>query len=407
MASLIQRNGKYYLQWYVGKTIRRRSLKTDSLQVAKEHLRQFESAQARGFDNPLPTRTPIGEILDAYVSHIRTVKAAKSAQTDIYYLRQVFGTACPALEVTSRKLTPKRWKRPPKPGQDRRFKAPTIEVTYFEQVTTADLSTWLQSHVASRGLAPKTANRYREILTRLYNWAIKEGRVQMPGDRNPAAAITRHKETAPVISFLTLEQIDRQLSALKDHPQFQAMVALYIYAGLRREEALWLTISDIDLKSGPFGIIRVRAKTIKGEFWQPKTKINRAVPISRALRGYLNTWRPRITPERWCFPSPQGKRYDPDNFASDLARVQQQAGLKWTCLDFRHTFGSQLAQKGESLFKISTLMGNSPEICRRHYAALVPEALHTTVEFLPPQSVGKDPYTQTQPSERYKQAISS
>jgi hypothetical protein len=51
-------------------------------------------------------------------------------------------------------------------------------------------------------------------------------------------------------------------------------------------------------------------------------------------------------------------------------------------LDFRHTFGSQLAMKGESLYKISTLMGNSPEICRRHYAALISEELIDSVEFL-------------------------
>jgi hypothetical protein len=37
--------------------------------------------------------------------------------------------------------------------------------------------------------------------------------------------------------------------------------------------------------------------------------------------------------------------------------------------------------KGESLYKISSLMGNSPEICRLHYAALLPEALSDTVEF--------------------------
>jgi hypothetical protein len=45
------------------------------------------------------------------------------------------------------------------------------------------------------------------------------------------------------------------------------------------------------------------------------------------------------------------------------------------------TFGSQLAQNGVSLYKISTLMGNSPEICRRHYAALVPETMAAEVEF--------------------------
>ncbi len=38
--------------------------------------------------------------------------------------------------------------------------------------------------------------------------------------------------------------------------------------------------------------------------------------------------------------------------------------------------------KGESLYKIATLMGNSPEICRRYYAALIPEAMSDTVEFI-------------------------
>ena len=31
--------------------------------------------------------------------------------------------------------------------------------------------------------------------------------------------------------------------------------------------------------------------------------------------------------------------------------------------------------------EIATLMGNSPDICRRHYAALIPEAMHDVVEF--------------------------
>lgn len=37
--------------------------------------------------------------------------------------------------------------------------------------------------------------------------------------------------------------------------------------------------------------------------------------------------------------------------------------------------------KEGSLYKISTLMGNSPEICRRHHAALIPEALGDCVKF--------------------------
>jgi integrase len=154
-----------------------------------------------------------------------------------------------------------------------------------------------------------------------------------------------------------------------------------IYAGLRREELLWLTPDDIDWSAGSFGLIRVRAKTIDDAFWQPKTKVNRAVPISSSLRLYLDKWKLKGGKGTWLFPNSAGGRYDPDNFSSDLRAHNEAKGLHWTCLDYRHTFGSQLAMKGESLYKISKLMGNSPEICRRHYAALIPEEMGDAVEF--------------------------
>ena len=162
------------------------------------------------------------------------------------------------------------------------------------------------------------------------------------------------------------------------------MVAVYIYAGLRREEALWLTVDDIDLNAGKYGMIRAQAKTVAEESWQPKTKVNRVVPVSSTLRPYLERYKPRPVPGNWYFSTPQGERWNPDNFYHVLQDVNRKASLQWSCLDFRHTFGSQLAMKGESLYKISTLMGNSPEICRRHYAALIPESMIESVEFPAP-----------------------
>ena len=381
MASLKQRGSIYYIQYYLSGQQRRISTDTDNWQIAKEKLRQFESAQMRGDLNPLPTKTPIAEVVTAYVDHMRTTKTAKSAQTDIYYLRDAFGPICPALQVTSRKLSAKAKKRPPKEGQDRRRRAKVIEAQCFEHVATADVSAFISGQVQSRGLAPKTANRYREILCRLFNWAMEQRGVRMPGDKNPVAKVERYRERAPEIRFLTLAQIDEQLEALVNRPQLQAMVAVLIYAGLRREELLWLTLDDLDLSSGPFGMIRVRAKTIDGESWQPKTKVNRAVPISSTLRRYLDQYRRRITAGRWVFPSPDGCRWDCDNFSADLRARNLASHLPWGCLDYRHTFGSQLAMKGESLYKISKLMGNSPDICRRHYASLAPEELASSVEF--------------------------
>jgi integrase len=147
---------------------------------------------------------------------------------------------CEALQVTSRKLSPLAKKRPPKEGQDRRRRALVIEAPCFEQISTAHVSAFITGQVQSRGLAPKTANRYREILHRMFTWAMEEYGIRMPAERNPVGKVARYKERAPEIRFLTFSQIDEQLAALEDHPRLQTMVAVLIYAGLRREELLWL-----------------------------------------------------------------------------------------------------------------------------------------------------------------------
>ncbi len=105
MASLKKRGKNYYAQYYVGKRQKRICLQTSSLQVAREKARQLESAQFAGLDCPLPTKTRLPNILTRYVEHIRVTKTAKSAQTDVYYLRQMFGVICPALQINSRKTS--------------------------------------------------------------------------------------------------------------------------------------------------------------------------------------------------------------------------------------------------------------------------------------------------------------
>ena len=342
-------------------------------------------------------------MVGAYVDHIRTKKTAKSAQTDVYYLREAFGPCCDQIQITSRRVTSKSKKRPRKPGQDRRCKDRPIEADCIEAVTTTQIQQFIDARVRSRGLAPKTANRYREIICRIFNWALRQELIRMPNQLNPASRVERYKEQASKISYLTLLQIDEQLEVLRFKPQLQTMVAILIYAGLRREELLWLTLNDIDLsrRHGGHGLIKIRAKTIDGQSWQPKTAVNRAVPINSSLRAYLDRYTPPKTecPEPadgfkgWYFPSPGGRGHrfgggwwDPDNFSRDLRAAQVETSLAWTCLDYRHTFGSQLAQRGISLFKISALMGNSPDICRRHYASVAPEAMHDDIEFTREQS---------------------
>ena len=376
MACIKKRGNSYYAQYYIGTKQVRKNLYTENLQIAKEKLRQLESALYREVDIPLPTRTPLTKVLDEYVSHLSTVTTPRNIQKTVSYLRHTFGSICPSLEIKNRKISDKAVKR-----KAIRPIAP-IEVIYFEQITTADISRFIGSVIRSKGIKPKTANRYREILTRLYNWATSQNGIVLPGGKNPASAVERYKEDELEILYLSMPDIDAQLAALAGYPQLQTMVALYIYAGLRREEALWLTKRDVDLKAGKYGRINIRSKVIGDKSWKPKT-VNRTVPISSVLRSYLDRYIPIASDDNWFFQSPEGVWWHPDNFSRDLRNRNRENCLTWSCDEYRHTFGSHLAIKGESLFKISKLMGNSPEICRKHYATLSPESLIDSVEFLP------------------------
>ena len=374
-SSLKKRSGIYYLHYFENGMRKRMSLHTNSYRLAQEKQRQFDSARVRGEDTTLSTRTLLTTILPAYIHHMRVRYTANGFNADLSSLRGMFGPVCPELEHGRRSSNKLRV------TVDGRLREPFIVATYLEQITTAQISEFILERVSRHGLQPKTANRYRELMQRLLNWAVQERGVRMPGGINPATKVKRYAERAPQIRFLNKEQIKAQLQAVEKYPMLRAMVAMLIYAGLRREEALWLTQDDVDFSAGNQGVIRVQSKTVDGVFWEPKTKRNRIVPISKALRHYLDEYVPPQVPGNWFFSTPKGCRWHPDNFSQYLREINQAAGLKWGCLDFRHTFGSQLAMKGESLYKISAIMGNSPEICRKHYAALLPESLLQSVEF--------------------------
>ena len=68
----------------------------------------------------------------------------------------------------------------------------------------------------------------------------------MPGDKNPVAKVARYKESAPEIRFLTLAQIDEQLTRSQTVHSCKQWSRCLSMPELRREELLWLTHDDID-----------------------------------------------------------------------------------------------------------------------------------------------------------------
>ena len=127
------------------------------------------------------------------------------------------------------------------------MKGKHVNVTLLEHVSPEMVSRFISRRVREDGISAKTANRLREVLHRMFAYAIKEKGYRGPDGAgvNPIARVDRRQEPAAKIRFLELSDIDDQLRVLNEWPTLSAMVATYIYAGFRREEAIWLTMDTM------------------------------------------------------------------------------------------------------------------------------------------------------------------
>lgn len=390
MASIFKRGNVWWIKYAVGGKRVTKSLETDCERQARESKKKIEALCVMN-QLALPSSTPTTLALEAFCRHLKATGTRDGYKNDLSRLRGFFGPCCDALKLGSR-VPIKFRKEPTKEAIVGRQPGVDAPVRFLENINSLMISTHLNERVAEGEIKPKTANDYREIIQRFFNFAIEHLGYVSPDHRyrHPVEGVKRFKESAPEITWLTSEAIEAQLLVVAADPVIHAAVATSIFAGPRRTEVVWLRDEDVDLKRR---MIAIRAKTVEGVFWEPKTKRNRAIPISTRLESILREYlKTRSSGVGWFFPSPHGVRWDSDNYSQALSAINQKAGLSWSSLDFRHTFGSHLAQRGISLYKIATLMGNSPEICRRHYAALVPDAMHDDVEFagsLSPSVPGK------------------
>lgn len=212
MASIKKRGKTYYVQYYVNGKQKRINLRTTSLQIAKEKVRQIESAQLRQDDIPLPTKTLLSEIIGTYVVYLKARSAENNVRKIVSYLRGTFGPVCDCLKIKNKNIAKKAVKRPAS------GKLELLEISYLEQLTTMRVSEFLSNLVITKGISPKTVNHYRQIMLTMCNWAMTEGGVNFPGGKNPVMAVRCYKEINHDIRYLKLSEIDEQLKYLSGNP---------------------------------------------------------------------------------------------------------------------------------------------------------------------------------------------
>ncbi len=328
MASLYKRGRVWWLE-YVQQNGERvqKSLKTRDKKTAEFKQKETEVGLTKGTLVHLK-KSPFDEVLTEYEQYCTATKTRSTVQRDKSVLKQFLAQV------------------QPKPQ------------------TLADLThSQVEAHIVrlrKDGKAPKTINRFLEVIRALANWAIHQGYLA----ENPATKVKKLRVPKDPPRFLTSAEIDQLLTAAKDS-HLLPMIATGVYAGLRLGELLHLEWTDIDFDRK---VLTVQNKHELG--FGTKSKKFRTVPLNGRLAEILDPFK-KI--EGFCFPAEDGKRYasaPKRPYDAVLAKTGFK-GVGWHTL--RHTFASRLVQEGVSIYKVSQWLGHSSVQTTMIYAHLMPE----------------------------------
>ena len=191
MASIFKRGkkGTWWIKYYTNGRQIYYSLKTTNERVARRVKREIEGEEAKG-ELVAPSQTPVPSFLEDFCKFLSTIRTAKSFKNDVSVLRVFFGPVCPALEPGSCVNT--RWRSGTTRHVMDKMRHVHVKADFLEEVTGAAIEEFLTRRMRVDSIAPKTANRYREVLHRMFNYAIKNWHF-VPTDRrhpNPAAQVS-------------------------------------------------------------------------------------------------------------------------------------------------------------------------------------------------------------------------
>lgn len=248
-----------------------------------------------------------------------------------------------------------------------------------KSITPDEFAAFLDSLVVE-GLAPRTVNKYREILHAMYEFGKRPGTFGLT--RNPVSETEKQRTDGPSrVETFTLDELEKIAEAARqglhhDRPegnygpavleewqrcndQDAAIFLFAAFTGLRRGELLALRWRNLDLGSR---LLVVDAAVSAGEISTTKSRRIRTVPLTEAAYRQVEIIRSR---RRWrghddfVFCGATGDFMDGTMLSKRFRRAQKEANVRVRRFhDLRHTFGTTAVHRFE-LPKVKEWMGHA------------------------------------------------
>jgi integrase len=246
-------------------------------------------------------------------------------------------------------------------------------------ITTRHVSAFLRT-LDEREVAPRTVNKYRQLLSAIFNYARRADTHELP--TNPVEATTKRREPPPaVLDFYEPEEIEALAQAAADgqhrgvqlpdlepeeidwrareDAQDAELFRLAAYTGLRLGELLALHWVDINLESRRMIVHRAVSAGVEGP---TKSWRARFIPLADPAIDALERLQGRehyTSREDYVFCSRLGRRLDDSAVRRRFKRARDAAGLRPLRFHaLRDAAGSLVARHADARF-VQEFLGHS------------------------------------------------
>jgi site-specific recombinase XerD len=196
---------------------------------------------------------------------------------------------------------------------------------------------------------------------------------------NPLKKINAPKQTKSYPAFITKEELDLILTNTKEKV-LRDLFTTAFYTGMRRGELINMKWNWVNFEQG---II-----TVKCDYqFNTKSKKERIIPISKALKPILSNIFPKVINIRrddYVFTITPGIKLNGDfvckKFKKAIRAAKLNEGVHFHTL--RHSFASNLVQKGTPLYVVKELLGHEDLATTQIYSHLQHDNLKSAVNLL-------------------------